>query len=80
MDITTANRIHKYISEHRLIHEVERITKENWMGVGSRATYYNGLRKIREGKPTTLVEKLMWAEAEDLVAVHCKGASLEAAA
>lgn len=65
---------HEYIMQHDLLHVVESTTKKNWRGVGSRATYYEGLRKVREigTSALSLVEYLMLSEAVALVLRHTK--------
>ncbi len=72
MDIKTANDIHQYILHHDLLNQVEERTKQNWYGAGSRPTYYNALKKIRNGEACGLVESLMWLEAKALMEEHRK--------
>ncbi len=62
--------IHDYITEHSLLAEVESVTKQNWRGSGSRATYYNAVKKGIAGISLTLVEGLMMMEAQKLMRNH----------
>lgn len=64
--------IHEYITEHSLLSQVEFVTKRNWRGSGSRATYYNAVKKGADGEAEslTLVEALMMLEAQKLMVEH----------
>ena len=62
--------IHEYIASNDLFNDVEAITKRNWRGAGSRATYYNAVAKSKRGEEWNLVEWLMMMEAEKLVHLH----------
>ena len=79
MTPTEIQIIHDYILEHQLLSVVESNTKANWRGAGSRATYYNAIKKGSDGRPLTLVEGLMMLEAQQAMRLH-NAKRLEAAA
>lgn len=66
MEKSTAEALHKYILDNDLLTQVEARTKRKW-SVGSRSTYYSGIKKCLEGERMSLVERLMISEAEQLM-------------